>query len=523
MGFVYMVTSPSLPHVKIGYSNSRNKNSTKCRYSIMLGKDMQFISFEFLNARDMETEVHTQFGQHRIERELFDKKHADLYIEYIKKRQNELQIQHTSCIEPDEKDTCDKDVTTEEDNNIQDIHEDGVTNYKCPRCHYETNAKNKFLRHLNRLNTCLPLNSDMSIETIKSDIDEKYITTKTFVCQFCSSRLTHKRSMDHHISTLHSGEDLESVKDQNPLVECEDEIRNIPFKTNRTDLNKVNIQSDQEDEEDTRNVDTQYMCPRCHYKVNDKSKYIRHLDRSEPCPPVFSNEPPSNIKDKLIEAYLNSKPFVCEHCSTRFRYKRNHETHLRNLHPDKVNNSVNKVANEYYENPDEVQQIIGFTEINKIDTPTLPDTVYTFGNETIDHVINDTAFMEQCLTSVLTTGIPNMIVKIHFDHAYHENTNIKLKRIKHPASLLMYKEVDGNSKWMEGSADMLLKEVIIHYCGLLAQINVNMKEAGLVDTYTFQSRTANIDNVKNGKRGIYPAIKNEILIRISMQKINKKI
>lgn len=57
--------------------------------------------------------------------------------------------------------------------------------YNCPRCNYSTNDKYSFIKHINKVFLCKPINSDISLKNLQ----EKYATNKCLTCmkQFTSS------------------------------------------------------------------------------------------------------------------------------------------------------------------------------------------------------------------------------------------------------------------------------------------------------------------------------------------------
>ena len=54
-----------------------------------------------------------------------------------------------------------------------------MVKFKCIRCHYSTNKKTNFLRHLNRKFSCVANFSTLDIETIK----RRYFQPQKSICQ----------------------------------------------------------------------------------------------------------------------------------------------------------------------------------------------------------------------------------------------------------------------------------------------------------------------------------------------------
>lgn len=75
--------------------------------------------------------------------------------------------------------------------------------YCCPRCHYETQNRAKYVRHLQRATLCPnPYSSDSPQDILKNLVAEHELK-KIHVCSQCQARFAYKKNLDHHIATLH--------------------------------------------------------------------------------------------------------------------------------------------------------------------------------------------------------------------------------------------------------------------------------------------------------------------------------
>lgn len=81
-GVIYIVTSPIIDAVKIGYWTSEIP-SLISRYKMILGSDLQIHYKRVENARISETNILSYFQSYNLSGELFAKKHLHLYIEYL--------------------------------------------------------------------------------------------------------------------------------------------------------------------------------------------------------------------------------------------------------------------------------------------------------------------------------------------------------------------------------------------------------------------------------------------------------
>ena len=72
----------------------------------------------------------------------------------------------------------------------------------CPRCHYSTNVKTVFRKHLQRKHPCKPLFSDISIDKIYNDFNmEKRKKKGKPQCQHCSRVLSTNGHLKRHLKT----------------------------------------------------------------------------------------------------------------------------------------------------------------------------------------------------------------------------------------------------------------------------------------------------------------------------------
>jgi uncharacterized C2H2 Zn-finger protein len=75
-----------------------------------------------------------------------------------------------------------------------------------------------------------------------------------------------------------------------------------------------------------------YECPRCHYTNDNKSHYIKHLNKQKPCPPTFSNKSMDKILEEFIEERDALRPFKCDFCDKSFSQKQNRLRHIKDAH-----------------------------------------------------------------------------------------------------------------------------------------------------------------------------------------------
>ncbi len=106
--------------------------------------------------------------------------------------------------------------------------------YECPRCGYGTERSTDFFKHLNRRIVCDALNSDLSIEDIKTDFMNR--KSNDFICNFCNKPYSSRKSLANHkiICKANKNVDNKSIQEEksqntsnNPDVNLYQEILNL--------------------------------------------------------------------------------------------------------------------------------------------------------------------------------------------------------------------------------------------------------------------------------------------------------
>lgn len=82
-GVVYLVTSPCLNAIKIGFWRS-DLQSLRRRYATVYGPDLTIETKQVDNCRSIETFMHLRFREQTLGGELFDKAYLQEYIACLK-------------------------------------------------------------------------------------------------------------------------------------------------------------------------------------------------------------------------------------------------------------------------------------------------------------------------------------------------------------------------------------------------------------------------------------------------------
>lgn len=90
-----------------------------------------------------------------------------------------------------------------------------MTNFTCKRCGYECAQKNILLRHLNRKFKCAPTLSDISVETLVSELNEN---KGKYMCRFCNKCYNNPQSKYQHQRKCGQVYRLPDVKEDMPDI-----------------------------------------------------------------------------------------------------------------------------------------------------------------------------------------------------------------------------------------------------------------------------------------------------------------
>lgn len=281
-----------------------------------------------------------------------------------------------------------------------------------------------------------------------------------------------------------------------------------------------------------------YDCPRCHYHTTKKGAFIEHLTRKSMCTGTFSDEDLTPIYNKLREQMKITKTHICSQCNKGFsyasglsRHKKEHlsltindntassstTTNVTNTNSNNTTNNQNSNNTTSNQNSHNNTTITNSQNTFNIQTLNMNVQLLPFGEEDIRHVEDDKTMLLECLKKILTDGIPNIIEKIHFNSAVPQNHNVKLKRIKHPATMLVYtKNSDGQTGWEEKSMDTTLDALIDNGCDILIKFKTNDLPIDFNDRDQVEindMRNEKISNIKSKKRGVYGQIKTGVICK----------
>ena len=294
--------------------------------------------------------------------------------------------------------------------------------YKCKRCGWATKIKTHYKNHLNRKKICKPINSDISIETLKEEF--------------------YKNTLGYAENTLEYAEKPENIKKntlryaENTLGYAENTLEyaenTLGYAENTLEYKKKYV----------ANSSCEIRCTKCLKKFKKKRYLTQHINRGN-CKgksnvninnDTISNEEKTivnNIKNELDDNKSNDllKLIIEQHEKEKNEWKKERE-----LMRKEISKLVEKVGDTY--NSFNQQNIY----INNL------------GQENLDYLTQD--YLGKLL-NLPYSAIPKLIKNIHFNPKHPENHNVRITNKKLP-----YAQVYKNNEWVISDKKEVIENIV---------------------------------------------------------------
>ena len=221
------------------------------------------------------------------------------------------------------------------------------------------------------------------------------------------------------------------------------------------------------------NNDThRYNCPRCHYKTDDRTNFIKHLKRKTPCPSLYSEMSQLDILASI------EKPHKCPHCDKAFTLKTNLSRHKK-THTDEERARTININTNNITNTDSHNTTIDNSHshnTNNISIANLTIQLLPFGKEDISNIQNDTAFLNACIDAGVRNAIPLIVKEIFLNDTLPQNKNVKMGTNHAPAEMMVFKldSHSGETSWARTARAAVLDDLVRKSATVLQNHNYNL-------------------------------------------------
>jgi hypothetical protein len=185
-----------------------------------------------------------------------------------------------------------------------------------------------------------------------------------------------------------------------------------------------------------------YHCKRCGKDFQALYLLKKHLNRKHWCKPEASNALPQDLLRELERDRNNESSYFCTKCHLGFKSRSGLHYHSINCnyqesqdhHDDsdvqrEITMLRERIARlERVEGPSSTTNVTNnVTNVTNNVTQNINNTtnifIVPFGQENIDHILNNTEFLKKCCTNPLG-GVPKLVGLTYFDPLHRENQNL---------------------------------------------------------------------------------------------------
>jgi hypothetical protein len=280
------------------------------------------------------------------------------------------------------------------------------------------------------------------------------------ICSYCTDR---NWNLDRHMSSAHS----KTIEETKRVYECS--ICNHTFASKQSlsrhekhcvefapvsganvSINGANVSMDGAIVSMTQ-LSKKHTCPRC------SKEYVRKIDLEKH---LYNCK---GVLETIACCYCNKLFYhrssksrhqqVCEYKEKQLIHPSNtYTTHEMDIHGLSSGSSGVTVQNIQTQNIIHNQNIIGTQQI----------IVNNFGNENMTHLTPQ--FIERCIRNAISSGVSDMVRKIHFDPDVPENNNIRIESFRRQ-QLRIYQDND----WMVKDKTDVIDDMIERVCMVMRE------------------------------------------------------
>ena len=250
-----------------------------------------------------------------------------------------------------------------------------------------------------------------------------------------------------------------------------------------------------------------YSCPRCHHQTDDRTNYIRHLNKKTPCQSLYSDISRSDI----LSGLKPDKEHKCDKCNKSFSHSSNLYRHKKTHANDPattINNNTNTNIIDSHDTSivsnDTITDI--HDNINNITIENLTIQLLPFGKEDISQIQNDPEFLNRCIQQGVERAIPLIVKQIFLNDQLPQNKNVRMGTNHQPAEMLVFREdiQSGEPSWEHAPRALVLQDLVDKGANVLQAHNSHIYHTSrktIDDSEDYDRRNGKIIDAKASKRG----------------------
>ena len=238
-----------------------------------------------------------------------------------------------------------------------------------------------------------------------------------------------------------------------------------------------------------------YYCNRCGYTTNNRTYFLKHLNRKFTCKDTLesvtisflkkkynftasvdenmvnkSKQKVNKSKQKVNKSKHNVTKYICQYCSKEYSCKQSLSRHINHYCKQNLINQLedknnklekeNKLIKKEFELEKkkiekEIEKILIINGSNNTINNTINNNtiiINNYGNENMDYISND--FLNKLLKTPYS-AIPKLLKEIHFNKNHPENRTVRIRNKK-----LKYAEVHNNEKWEYRNKKEVIEDLV---------------------------------------------------------------
>ena len=226
-------------------------------------------------------------------------------------------------------------------------------------------------------------------------------------------------------------------------------------------------------------------CQRCGYNTTILCNIKSHFNRKITCNDILQcDKNPKQLLDELelsLSEHKKEYKFICEYCQLTFKTSQGKYQHKQHCKKKVISNDKDKLIEDLKEQLKNIASTSSGNTTYNITQNNITQNIFVinnFGNENIDHIINDKELLTKCMSELDSSAIENVVRKVYYDDNYPENHTIFCKNIR--LNQVMVRE---NGNWISKTFRETIPKMI-HKSYIILNNHINNMNVKYNDGFT---------------------------------------